>query len=142
MKLQEVTLIKSYEIFFFKSSLSFLGFFYFLTSQYRMIPFPLCAFFVIDTRKNLPNSYFRYFTCMWLIKITISTSKSFCLSIRPSVRVSENYLQFLQVYHKMPLIKVVQYVLRVKSMHFWSLLIPLVSRKDSRWPQGVNVKVH
>ena len=34
-----------------------------------------------------------------------------------AVRVSENYLQFLQQYDKMSLIKVVWYVLRVKNMH-------------------------
>ena len=44
-----------------------------------------------------------------------------CLSIRPfvrpSVRVSRDYIHFLQLCHKMSLIKVVWYVLRVKNMH-------------------------
>ena len=40
-----------------------------------------------------------------------------CLSFRACVRVSEDYLRFLQAYRKMSLIKVVWYVLRVKSLH-------------------------
>ena len=40
------------------------------------------------------------------------------LSFRPSVlRPSEIFFQFLQAYHKMSIIKVAWYVLRVKNMH-------------------------
>ena len=52
------------------------------------------------------NNYFDFHVCL-----------SFRLLLRVSVRVSENYLQFLQTYDKMSLIKVVWYVLRVKNMH-------------------------
>ena len=42
-----------------------------------------------------------------------------CLSFRSCVRVrvSEDYLRFLQAYHKMSVVKVVWYALRVKSLH-------------------------
>ena len=58
-------------------------------------------------RKNL-NNYFDFHVCL-----------SFRL-LRASVRLSENYLQFLQKYNKMSLIKVAWYVSCVKNMHFGS----------------------
>ena len=51
------------------------------------------------------NNYFDFHVCL-----------SFRL-LRASVCLSKNYLQFLQKYNKMLLIKVVWYVLRVKNMY-------------------------
>ena len=54
------------------------------------------------------NNYFNFHVCL---------SIWFCSSVRPSIRVSENQLNFLQSFDKMSLIKVAWYVLRVKNVH-------------------------
>ena len=71
------------------------------------------------------NNYFRLHVCL-----------SFRKSIRPYVRTSHfHFFDFLQLFHKMSLIKNAWHVLRVKDMHLGSpsdpsvgLLLPRQSR--------------
>ena len=56
------------------------------------------------------NNYFNFHVCL-------SFRASVRACVRACVRVSKDYLRFLHEYYKMSLIKVVWYVLRVKSLH-------------------------
>ena len=72
-----------------------------------------CFFWLILNFWNNLNNYFRLHLCL-----------SFRTSVRTSVRHTFIFFYFLQLFHKMSLIKVAWHVLRVKNMHPGSPSVP------------------